>query len=353
VVDPHAQKPVLHVIAYGLDSIRELPLENWAAIGDLLNQFPVVWINVDGLGDASVIQRLGEIFGIHRLALEDVVNTHQRPKAEQYEKYTFIVGQMVEAGDRIETEQLSLFFGKNFVLTLQELAGDSFDPVRERIRKAGGRIRSAGPDYLAYALIDAFIDHYFPVVEQFGERLETMEEQVISRPEPRLVAQIHEMKRDLLTLRRAIWPLREAVNSLAREPRPFVTDETRVYLRDCYDHTIQIIDLVENYRDIASSLVEVYLTSMGTRLNEVMKILTMITALFVPLSLIAGIYGMNFNTEKSPLNMPELKWYFGYPFVLCLMAAVALGMLLFFRRKGWLSSAMGASQQDEDKETMK
>jgi magnesium transporter len=161
------------------------------------------------------------------------------------------------------------------------------------------------------------------------------------------------MKRDLLTLRRAIWPLREAVNSLAREPRPFVTDETRVYLRDCYDHTIQIIDLVENYRDIASSLVEVYLTSMGTRLNEVMKILTMITALFVPLSLIAGIYGMNFNTEKSPLNMPELKWYFGYPFVLCLMAAVALGMLLFFRRKGWLSSAMGASQQDEDKETMK
>jgi len=348
VVDPQAPKPIMHMIAYGPGALHEQHIDDLAPIGRFLEEYPVVWINVDGLGDAEVIHKLGDIFGIHRLALEDVVNTHQRPKVEQYEKHIFIVGRMVEMGERVETEQLSLFLGKNFVLTLQENVGDSFDPVRARIRKAGGKIRSTGPDYLAYALIDAFIDHYFPVLEEYGERLESMEEEVISRPGPRLVSQIHEIRRGLLTLRRAIWPLREAVNSLVREPGPFITDETRIYLRDCYDHTIQIIDLLENYRDVASSLMEVYLSSMGNRLNEVMKILTMFTAFFIPLSLIAGIYGMNFSTEKSPLNMPELTWYFGYPFALSLMAAMALGMLFFFRKKGWLGSRAKSSLPDAD-----
>lgn len=337
------------MIAFGPDALLEKKIRDPREIADFLEKYPVTWINVDGLGDAAVIQALGEIFGIHRLALEDVVNTHQRPKVEQYDKHVFIVGRMVEMGQRVEMEQLSLFLGKNFVLTFQEAAGDSFDPVRARIRKAGGRIRNAGPDYLAYALLDAFIDHYFPVLEAYGERLEAMEEEVISRPGPPLVSRIHEIRRDLMGLRRAIWPLREAVNSLVREPRPFITDETRIYLRDCYDHTIQIIDLLENYRDIASSLMEVYLSSMGNRLNEVMKILTMFTALFIPLSLVAGIYGMNFNTEKSPLNMPELTWYFGYPFALCLMAAVALGMFLFFRKKGWLGTRAKSSRLAMDK----
>jgi magnesium transporter len=351
VIDPKAPKPLVQLIAYGPDTIIEQPLDDPAGVAGFLDKYPVVWVNVDGLGDATVVRKLGEIFGLHRLALEDVVNTHQRPKAEQYEKHLFIVGRMVEMGERIETEQLSLFLGKNFVLTFQELPGDSFDPVRERIRKAGGRIRNAGPDYLAYALIDAFIDHYFPVLEAYGERLESMEEQVITRPGPQLVSQIHEMKRDLLTLRRAIWPLREAVNSLVREPRAFISDETRIYLRDCYDHTIQIIDLLENYRDVASSLMEVYLSSMGNRLNEVMKILTMFTAFFIPLSLIAGIYGMNFSTDKSPLNMPELNWYFGYPFALCLMAAVGLSMLFFFRRKGWLGSRGAGPKTDASRDS--
>jgi magnesium transporter len=346
VIDPKAPKPLVQMIAYGPDEIVEQSLADLAGVGAFLEKYPVVWINVDGLGDATIVRKLGEMFGLHRLALEDVVNTHQRPKAEQYERHLFIVGRMVEMGERIETEQLSLFLGRNFVLTFQELPGDSFDPVRERIRKAGGRIRTVGPDYLAYALIDAFIDHYFPVLEEYGERLESMEVQVISRPSPELVSQIHEIKRDLLTLRRAIWPLREAVNSLVREPRTFICDETRIYLRDCYDHTIQIIDLLENYRDVASSLMEVYLSSMGNRLNEIMKILTMITAFFIPMSLIAGIYGMNFNTGKSPLNMPELNWYFGYFFALGLMAAAGLGMFFFFRRKGWLGARGAASKTD-------
>ena len=346
VVDPQAPLPIIRVIAYGSEAVHEELVEDVSRIGSYLGRQPVTWVNVDGLGDAAVIRKLGEIFGIHRLALEDIINSHQRAKVDQYDNHLFVVGRMVEMADHVETEQLSLFLGKSYVLTFQERVGDAFDPVRERIRKAGGRVRNAGPDYLAYALIDAFIDNYFPVLEKYGERLESIEEDVLSRPEPVLVSRMHEVKRDLLTLRRAIWPLRETINSLVREPSPFISDETRVYFRDCYDHTIQIIDLLENYRDVASGLMEVYLSSVSNRLNEIMKILTMFTAFFIPLSLIAGIYGMNFNTARSPFNMPELNWYFGYPFVLGLMAAVALGMVTFFRRKGWLRSRLGSRESE-------
>jgi len=346
VVDPHAPLPIIRVIAYGSEAVHEELVEDVSRIGSYLGRQPVTWVNVDGLGDAAVIRKLGEIFGIHRLALEDIINSHQRAKVDQYDNHLFVVGRMVEMADHVETEQLSLFLGKSYVLTFQERVGDAFDPVRERIRKAGGRVRNAGPDYLAYALIDAFIDNYFPVLEKYGERLESIEEDVLSRPEPVLVSRMHEVKRDLLTLRRAIWPLRETVNSLVREPSPFISDETRVYFRDCYDHTIQIIDLLENYRDVASGLMEVYLSSVSNRLNEIMKILTMFTAFFIPLSLIAGIYGMNFNTARSPFNMPELNWYLGYPFVLGLMATVALGMVTFFRRKGWLRSRLGSREPE-------
>jgi magnesium transporter len=336
VVDPQAPKPVTTLMAYGPDKFREEKIESAEAIPQYVGHYSVLWINVAGLGDASAVNRIGEIFALHRLALEDVVNTHQRAKVEHYPNCIFVVGRMIESDDHIETDQLSLFLGKEFVVTFQETPGDCFEPVRERIRKGGGTLRFAGPDYLAYALVDAFVDNYFPVLENYGERLEAMEERVVSRPDPGLIAQIHEVKRDLLTLRRAIWPLREAINSLVREPVPLIAAETRIYLRDCYDHTIQIIDLLENYRDVASGLTEVYLSSMSNRLNEVMKIMTMFTALFIPMSLIAGIYGMNFNTQASPVNMPELNWFLGYPFALGLMVAIALGMLLFFRRKGWL-----------------
>jgi magnesium transporter len=342
VVDPQAPLPVIRVIAYGPDTVHEELVEDVSRIHNYLGRYPVTWVNVDGLGDASVVRRLGEIFTVHRLALEDVINVHQRAKVDQYAKHLFIVGRMVGMGDRVETEQLSLFLGKDYVLTFQERVGDSFDPVRERIRKSGGRVRNAGADYLAYTLVDAFLDNYFPVLERYGERLESIEDEVLSRPEPQLVSRMHEVKRDLLTLRRAIWPLRETVNSLVREPSAFVSDETRIYFRDCYDHTIQIIDLLENYRDVASGLMEVYLSSVSNRMNEIMKILTMFTAFFIPLSLIAGIYGMNFNTARSPFNMPELNWYLGYPFVLGLMGTVALVMLTFFRKKRWLGSRSGS-----------
>jgi magnesium transporter len=217
--------------------------------------------------------------------------------------------------------------------------GDSFDPVRERLRKGKGRARAAGPDHLAYALIDAAIDAYFPTIEAYGERLEELEDEVIVRPTKTTILRIHEIKRELLNIRRAIWPLREAINTFFREPSPLITDETRLYLRDCYDHTIQVIDLCETYRELGSGLMETYLSSISNRTNEVMKVLTIIATIFIPLTFVAGLYGMNFKTEKSPYNMPELDWYWGYPFCLALMATVAIGMLVFFWRRGWLKAS--------------
>jgi len=323
-------------MAYGPDTLHEQEVADLQSLRGYLQSWPVTWVNVTGLGDTTIISRIGEIFNIHRLALEDVVNVHQRAKVEQYQDNYFIVVREIGDGGHLTSEQLSIFLGRNYVLTFQERAGDPFDPVRDRIRKGTGRIRSAGADHLTYALMDATIDHYFPVLEEFGERLEALEDAVMLRPEKQAMSRIHEMRQGLLTLRRAVWPLREAVNALHREPLPLISDETRLYLRDCYDHTIQIIDLLENYRDVASSLMEVYLSSLSNRTNEIVKVLTIFTALFIPLTLIAGIYGMNFHTDTSPWNMPELEWAWGYPFALGLMLVVALGLLLYFRKKGWI-----------------
>jgi magnesium transporter len=338
VADPQALRPVIRIMAYGPDKILEQTPEDLSGIRNLLGEWPVTWIDVVGLGDVSVITRLGEIFDLHRLALEDVINVHQRAKVEQYPGYCFIVVRSVKAEERFSSEQLSIFLGKNYVLTFRERPGTVFDPVRERIRNSTGRLRSAGPDHLAYALIDAAIDWYFPILEEYGEMLEALEDAVVAQPDRRFIGQIHEMRYGLITLRRAVWPLRETVNALYREPLPLIADETRIYLRDCYDHTVQIIDLLENYRDVASGLMEVYLSSLSNRTNEIMKVLTLFTAVFIPLTLISGIYGMNFDSSKSPWNMPELEWAWGYPFALGLMALTAAFLLLYFRRRGWLGS---------------
>ncbi len=338
-IDPEAPRPLVRIVAYGPDSISEQKVQDLESIRGLLEKYPVTWVNVDGLGDASTISKIGEIFSLHRLSLEDVVNVHQRPKVEQYPAYYFIVARMAEVGERLGTEQLSLFLGKKFVLTFQERYGDCFDPVRERIRKGSNKIRNSGPDYLAYAVLDAFIDNYFPFLEHLGERLETLEDEVILQPDTQTIAQIHKIKRDLLTMRRAVWPLRDALNSLIRESSTLFTDDTRLYLRDCYDHTIRLIDLLETYREVSTGLTDIYLSSLSNRLNEVMKVLTIFSATFIPLTFIAGVYGMNFNSDRSPWNMPEVNWKWGYPFALVLMAAVAIVMLIYFRRKGWLGSS--------------
>lgn len=333
---PEQPPPEVRVIAYGPHEMTEAAVDDLSMLAEMRGRWPVLWVNVDGLGDAGTIRRLGEIFGLHRLALEDVLNVPQRAKAEAYGDHLFVVARMALLEPEPDTEQVSLFLGPGFVLSLQERRGDCFEPVRERIRTSHGRIRSAGPDYLGYALLDAIVDHYFPVLEAYGDRLEEIEERLLERPTRGLMARIHQVKRELTGLRRTVWPMREAVAALARDPHDLVTEETRVYLRDCYDHVVQSMDLVESYRDLASSLTDLYLSSVSNRMNEVMKVLTMFTAIFVPLGFIAGLYGMNFDYGESPLNMPELHWYWGYPFALSLMAAVVLLLVIFFWRQGWI-----------------
>ena len=332
----HAAEPTVNVIGYGLDEFEERPNADFDAIDELQSKYSTIWIDVAEFGDRDLFIYLGERFGLHRLALEDVINTHQRPKVEEYDNHLFIVARMLRRGTSTETEQVAIFVGKGYVLTFQEKPGDCFDPVRERIRHAKGRIRSRGSDYLCYALIDAIVDGYFPALEQYGERLENLEDVVVKEPRAEHIAKLHDLKRDLFMLRRAIWPHREMINNFLRGEHDPIDPETHLYLRDCYDHTVQLMDIVETYREIASGLVEVYMSSVSVKLNEAMKVLTLVATIFMPLGFIASLYGMNFDRQVSPWNMPELGWYFGYPFALLLMLVSACGLVWYSWWKGWL-----------------
>ena len=348
---PDASHPVVRVIAYGPGDFVETEITDLHSLRSYLEKWPVTWVNVEGLGDANTVATLGEIFNLHSLALEDVLNVHQRAKVEEYEDQVFVVSRMVRFTDDLETEQVSLFLGRNFVLTFQEgRPWDSFDAIRDHIRHKVGRVRQVGADYLLYCLIDAIVDHYFPVLEEYGERLEALEAEVLANPTRETIHRLHAIKRHLLDLRRIAWPMRDALQVILRDPDSLFTSETGLYLRDCYDHVIQVVDLNEIYRELAMSLTDVYLSSISNRMNEIMKVLTVIATIVMPLSFVAGLYGMNFNTEASPLNMPELGWYFGYPFALLVMLLVAGGMLLYFYRKGWLVPSTPPPPDTEAKE---
>lgn len=330
-----AEAPEIHLLCYGPDHLEERQCASIAEAAQHVQAPYVTWIDVAGL-NVEVLEELGKHLGLHSLALEDVLHTGQRPKFEEYDSHYFIVLKMLHHESEISTEQLSMFLGERFVVTIQERPGDSFDPVRARIRQARTRIRNSGADYLAYALMDSMIDEFFPVLELVGERIETLEDELVDHPQRESIHEIHQLKRDLLQLRRAAWPEREVINALQREGLALVKPETKIYLRDCYDHTIQIMDMIETYRDLAAAMVDVYLSSLSNRMNEVMKVLTIIATIFMPLSFIVGVYGMNFNYDASPLNMPELQWYYGYPIALGIMLLIAVGMLWWFRRKRWL-----------------
>jgi magnesium transporter len=333
-VDPAAPRPVIDLIAYGPLGYTERRITDLREIEPYLHQWPVTWLNVDGLGDTAMIQRIGDRFGVHRLALEDVVHVHQRAKVEQYPDHEFIVARMVEdRNGRVESEQISLFLGRDYLLTFQERpGGDPLEALRQRLRQEGGRIRELGPDYLAYAMLDAVVDASFPVLERFGEQLEALEEAILARPDRSAVGAIHTLKRELLFLRRWMWPFREMAGSLARDGSPLIAADTRMHLRDVHDHCIQALDLIEVYRDLAAGLMDLYLSSINNQMSDVMRVLTMISTVFIPLSVVAGVYGMNF------AHMPELAWRWGYPMSLAVMAAIAIAMLIFFWRKGWLAS---------------
>ena len=294
----------------------------------------VLWLDVWGLSDPGVVRAVGDRFGFHPLALEDVLNIPQRPKVDRYEGHLLVV--LREVSYRAASEQMSLFLADRVVVTFQERPGDPFDPIRDRIRRGLGSIRSQGADYLLYLLCDAVVDSLFPTLEKLGDDVEALEEVVIGSPSPETLREIRAVKRLLLEIRRAVWPARDAVNELLREDSGLIRPETRVFLRDCYDHTIQVMDMVETFREMASNLVDEYISAVSHRMNEIMKVLTIVATIFIPLTFLSGLYGMNFDPKASPYNMPELGWRYGYPVVLAAMAAAAGGMLLYFRRKKWL-----------------
>ena len=293
----------------------------------------VTWINIDGLHRIDLIEQLGTHFGLHPLVMEDVVNTDQRPKIEDFVTYLFLVLKRLSYSSHdsdVVSEQISLILGPTFLLSFQEAPGDEFDPIRDRIRSSKGRIRQMGVDYLAYTLIDAIIDNYFVLLEQIGDRIEEIEDILVANPRPETLQTLHTLKREMIVLRKSIWPLREVITRLERWETPLIQQATTIYLRDVYDHTIQVIDAIETYRDMLSGMLDIYLSSVSNRMNEVMKVLTIIATIFIPLTFIVGIYGMNF-------NMPELQWPWAYPYVFyVVLLAIILLMITYFRRKKWL-----------------
>jgi len=296
----------------------------------------VTWIHVQGNADPETLGELGRLLNLHALALEDTLNTGQRPKFEVYGDHAFVVlHRPVLSGNVVSVEQVSLFAGARFVVSFHDGAEDPFEAVRDRLRRGVARYRAGGSDYLLYALLDLIVDEGFPMLEDLGEQIEDLEEQLVKGPSREALGRIHQIKRELLLLRRMLWPQREAVSGLLRGELELIRRETHVYLRDCYDHTIQVMDLIETYREMTASLLDMYMSGVSNRLNDIMRVLTIIATLFIPLSFITGIYGMNFENPASPWAMPELRWYYGYPLFWLIIAVTALGMLVFFKRRKW------------------
>ena len=332
------QQPVLSLIEYDAHSIEERKIETMDELLPCLDNDKVSWINVDGLGDPEFFQRLGRQFRIHPLALEDIFNIGQRPKIDEYDRQLFIVLDMAYENKKEEVvfEQVCIVLAENFVITIQEDPGDVFDPVRQRLRDGGGNARFMKADYLAYALIDSVIDQYFPIVESLGESMDDLQETLLDQPTRERLRDLHEFKRLIARIRRAVWPQREVLGRLMRDETGLVAARTKPFFRDCYDHTVIMVDILETFREAARNIMDVYLSSINIRTNEIMRVLTVISSIFIPLTFIAGVYGMNFDPKLSPFNMPELEWTFGYPFAICLMLAVAIGMIVFFKRKKWI-----------------
>jgi len=323
----------LFLIHYDSTELLEKELKDVQEVFACADASPVTWVNIDGLHDVAVIEKIGQHFGVHPLTLEDIVNTGHRPKAEDFENYLFVVMKMLkydEANQHISSEQVSLILGEKFLLSFQELPGDVFDAVRERIRRAKGRIRKSGCDYLAYALLDAVVDHYFVILERLGENIEQIEAELLENPSTRTLQQIHHFKREMVYLRKQVWPLREAVNFLIKDENSLIQDSTRIFLRDVYDHCIYVSDTIESLRDLLTGMLDLYMSSVSNRMNEVMKMLTIIATIFIPLTFIAGIYGMNFKF------MPELEWRWSYPLLWLILITIFVVMIFYFKRKKWL-----------------
>ncbi|MEB3282911.1 MAG: magnesium/cobalt transporter CorA [Lyngbya sp.] len=340
-LEPDDPAPEIVLIDYNLAKATRVKLDQPQDCVPYLTTETVSWLDIQGLGNTETWRQMSQIFQFHPLALEDVVNVPQRPKVVYYENpdQIVIVAWMVllkPDSMTLHREQVSLILGDNYLITVQEEPRyDCLQPVRDRIRNNQGSIRKNGTDYLAYAILDAIIDGFFPVIENYSERLEALEDEVLFRPSNHTLWKIYEIKQELLVLRRAIWSQRDAINILVRDRTRLISKRVRVYLRDCYDHTINIRDMLETNRELSSDLINIYMSTMSNKMNEIMKILTVISTIFIPLTFIAGVYGMNFNPDASPWNMPELNWYWGYPVCLAVMLAIGVSLFWFFWRRGW------------------
>jgi len=323
----------IDLIDYDPEKVTEKTIEKMEESLQYTSGSTVTWVNVNGIHRTGIVEAAGRLFGLHPLTQEDIVNTNQRPKLEDFDDYHFLILKMITCtpdNAELKREQVSLVVAQNFVISFQEEKGDVFDPIRERIRQNLGRIRKMGNDYLAYCLLDAVVDHYFVVLENLGDTLEKLDAEVRQDPTDQALQDIHRVKRDLAILRKSVWPLREVVNSLVRGESKLIKKATALYLRDVYDHTIQVIETLESFRDMASGLLDLYMTMVSNRMNETMKVLTIIATIFIPLTFIAGIYGMNFEF------MPELKLKWAYPVVWLVMGGLAAVMVIYFKRKKWL-----------------
>lgn len=326
----------LTVVKYTADKMAEERMAGAAAL-ELDTTAPSnVWVDVAGSQDRGTLHLLAQRFRLHPLALEDVVNHGQRPKLNHYDDHIFVVLRQMRLDASVSACQVSLFFGRNFVISIHDGTPEQFESVRERLHQSGLRIRRQTADYLAYALIDTVIDRFFPVLEEYGERLEGLEDNLVEAPDRCTLRRIHEFKRDFLLLRRAAWPHRDVVSQLERIETPLIRKSTRIYLRDCYEHTVQIMDTIENYRDLVTGMLDVYLSSVSNRTNEVMKLLTVMASIFIPITFLTGVYGMNFDVTAGPWNMPELRWSWGYLAFWITVVLLTVGMLLMFQRKRWL-----------------
>jgi magnesium transporter len=323
----------ISIIDYDKENYQEKLIENIEDCFYLRDSSTVSWINIDGIHDVDIIEKLGNRFGLHPLVLEDIMHADQRPKMEDFDSYIYLVLKMFrydETESEIKAEQISIVLGEGYVISFQEMQGDTFDPVRERLRNSKGRIRSKKADYLAYALLDSIVDNYFIILDKIAESIEEIEEELVSDPDASTLQKIHTLKKEMIYLRKSIWPLRDLVNNLERTESQLIDDSTSVFLRDVYDHAIRVADMIETYRDVLSGMMDVYLSSISNKMNEVMKTLTIIATIFIPLTFIAGIYGMNFE------NMPELGWKWGYSLAWIIMLSMSAVMIVYFRKKKWL-----------------
>ncbi len=328
-----AEKVKIKILDYDENQFEEKEARTIEECFPFKDKPTITWINIDGLHQVDIIEKIGKNFDLHPLLLEDILNTEQRPKIEDFETCIYIVLRMLfydERTNEINSEQVSIIFGQNFVISFLEKEVEVFNPLREIIRTGKGRIRKMGADYLAYSLIDAIVDGYFLILEKLGENIEDVEENMMANPSPETLKDIHELKRRMISLRKSVWPLREVVSALERSESSLIHDQTRIYLKDVYDHTIQVIDSVETNRDVLSGMLDVYLSSISNKMNEIMKVLTIIATIFIPLTFIVGVYGMNFEF------MPELKWYWGYPAIWSVMLIIGISMMLYFRKKKWI-----------------